>query len=365
MHSTQCWRTFFRTLTGVLLLIAAPQPGLLAESGAPEEEKKAPSVSGLQVHSIKDFGPVGFRNEVAETYAKAMAELEAKGGGILVIPEDVPACNLENTARRSYCGKPEDDDILHYWKNSPGVLVIDHRGGDPVLRLPQIASGDSGVGAGIVLERIMRLRHGDSVPHASKDSVLELRNRIIHGTCSYRDVTALPVKAGEDARFYVDNVRGLFEGMYLNVAAKVPKEGSKYLHRIGDAIIIKRIGFDNERKMSYFTAETKIDWPTGTDLQNKTHNPAVRIVNDYHSPNQTFDIYMYRRQYSHGDSYMYHGRFAYMGNVNSGGGDENGACYTSYIYSLYNSFLAVVKSVDWDRNRLIFEVVVRVTDRLR
>ena len=321
---------------------------------AEEESPKKPLTSGLMAHSLKDFGPVGHRGEVQATFIKAMEALAAKGGGILVVPEDVAACDLENTFRRSYCAKPEDDDILHYWKNSPAVLVIDYRGGDPVLRLPQIASGESGVGAGIVLERIMRLRHGDSVPHASKDSVLEIKNRIIHGTCSYRDVTALPVEASEDARFYVHNVRGLFEGMYLNVAAKVPKEGSKYLHRIGDAIIIKKIAYDKERKLSYFTAETKIDWPIGTDLQNKTHNPAIRIVNNYHSPNQTFDFYMHRNQYGHGDSYMYHARFGYMGNVNSGGGDENGACYTAYIYSLYNSFRGVVESVDWERNRLIY-----------
>ena len=213
--------------------------------------KPAPG-SGLNLRSLKEFGPVGHRGQVLETFAKAMKALSEGGGGVLVIPEDVPACKLENTDRRSYCAKPEDDDILHYWKNSPGVLVIDHRGGDPVLRVPQVASGESGVGAGIILDRTMRLRHGDSVPHASKDSVLEIQNRIIHCTCSYRDVTALPVKAGEDAKFYVHNVRGLFEGMYLNVAAKMPKEGSKYLHRVGDAIFIKRIGCISNKFIWFF-----------------------------------------------------------------------------------------------------------------
>ncbi len=328
---------------------------LLTVSVAEDAGPAKPPRSGLRLHNLKDFGPVGHRGQIADTFAKAMKAVSESGGGVLVIPEDVPACKLENSDRRSYCGKPEDDDILHYWKNSPGVLVIDRRGGDAVLRVPHVGSGDSGIGAGIILDRTLRLRRGDSVPHASKDSVLEIQNRIVHGTCSYRDVTALPVKAGEDARFYVHNIRGLFEGMYLNVAAKMPKEGSKYLHRIGDAIIIKKIGFDRERKLSYFTAETKIDWPVGTDLQNKTHNPAIRIVNNYHSPNQTFDFYMRRNHYGHGDSYMYHARFGYMGNVNSGGGDENGACYTAYIYSIYNSFQGVVRSVDWNENRLIFE----------
>jgi len=323
--------------------------------GTAEEESPKTPPSGMTVHNLKDFGPVGSRGEVQATFRKATEAITAAGGGILYIPPDAADCHLENTVGRCYCAKPDDHDIHAHWTNSPPVLVIDNRGGKMVLKMPQVTVGDTGFAAGLHLERVMRLRHGDSVPH-SKDCVLNFSNRVIHGTGSYRDVTAsVPTKAGENVRFYVNTIRGLYTGMFLYVQADIPREGSKYKKRVGDVIIVKDLGYDREKKLHYFTADTKRDWPAHTLLSHKTHVPSLRILSEHHAPNQTFDMYMRKTQYSHGDSYMYMARFGYMGNVHSTGGDENGACYTAYIYNLYNAFRGVVQSVDWGQNRLVYE----------
>ena len=331
----------------------AVAPSASAGEGGSEDAPQTVAAE-MRVHSLKEFGPAGSRDEVQNTFAKAMEKLTAEGGGILFIPADAADADLENTVGRCYCAKPDDDDIHAHWTNSPPVLVIDNRGGNMVLRLPQVTVGKTGFAAGLHVERVMRLRHGDSVPH-SKDCVLNLTNRVIHGTGSYRDVTARPAKAGQDARFYVNTIRGLYEGMFLNTQADVPRPGSKYKKRIGGVVIVKKIGYDKQEKLHYFTADTKHDWPAHTLLSHKTHVPSLRILSEQHAPNQTFDMYMRKHQYSHGDSYMYMARFGYMGNVHSTGGDENGACYTAYIYNLYNAFRGVVKSVDWDENKLVYE----------
>ena len=330
---------------------------LMTGSHAGEAEAQKEENQGMRIYSLKEFGETTHPGQAEETYKKAMAELTEKGGGILYIPQDITVgAKFENIARRSYAGDPNHlQDILDFWYYSPAVFVVDNRKGNMDLLVPQITGRERGIGGGIRLYRTLRLKHGDSIPHAKKDPVLTIQNRVVHGTVSYRDALALPAKAGKDVRFYVHNIRGIFEGMYLNVSAKVPQEGSKWLKRIGRAIVVKEIGYDKEKKLPYFTTDTDTDWPAGTDMQNKTHNPSIFVENSYHTPNQTFDVYVRHREYGNGDSYVIHGTLDYMGGVNSGGGDENAALYTGYINGICNSFTAKVKSLDPANRALIFE----------
>jgi len=90
-------------------------------------------------------------------------------------------------------------------------------------------------------------------------------------------------------------------------------------------------------------------------VQNKSHVPAIRVVNDLNASNQTFDFYMKRNQYANGDSYMFDATFNYMDNVHSMPGDENGVCYVAYIQSLANSFAGRVKSADAAAHTLVFD----------
>ena len=301
--------------------------------------------SGLRIHNLRAFGTTSTPQETEATYKKALATLTRADGGILVVPEDVPGdANLENVARWSHSTDPASCE-LRDWKVGPGVLVIDNREGNATLRVPQVGERNN---AGITLARTMRLPQGDSLKHWTQESVLNIQNHIVHGPCNYLDWIVEPVKAGPDARFYVPTVRNLFRGMYLNA-----HHGPGYALPVA-RITIKEIGWDPAKKLHYFTAHTTTDHTVGAIVQNKSHTPSIRIVDDFNAANQTFDVSLKRNQYANGDSYLFDARFGYMGNVHSMAGDENGVCYVAESRSLVNIFSAEVESLDRARHRLVF-----------
>ena len=145
---------------GLALALCIVLTGAVA-TRAQEEGEAAPAAArpayGLHVRSIKEFGPTGTPAEAEAAYRKALEELTARDGGILVVPEDVPKrANLENTARWSHSIDPSSCD-LRDWKVGPGVLVIDNRQGSFTLRVPQLGGLGSQVGSGLNLARTLRL----------------------------------------------------------------------------------------------------------------------------------------------------------------------------------------------------------------
>ena len=322
---------------------ATERPPGLTEQKPTQATERPP---GLQVYSLRDFGPSATPAEVEATYRKTLETLTKQNGGILLIPEDVTEqANLENVARWSHSVDPASCSLKD-WKVGPGVLVIDNRQGTTTLRVPQVGKSNN---AGITLERTLRLPKGDSLTHWTEESVLNIENNVIHGPCNYMEWISEPVKAGKDARFYVPTARNLFRGMYLN-AHQGPGYGGQVAR-----ITVKDIGWDKEKKLHYFTADTNVDHVKAAIVQNKSHTPAVRIMDNLNAANQTFDFYLHRNQYANGDSYMFDATFGYMDNVHSMPGDENGVCYTAYIRSLTNVFTAKVKAMDVAAQRLVFE----------
>jgi hypothetical protein len=78
------------------------------------------------------------------------------------------------------------------------------------------------------------------------------------------------------------------------------------------------------------------------------------MLQNSNNDNQTYDVKVIRRQYAHGDTYVYYCDFDYMSNVHSAAGDENGNCYSAFIRSLGNNFRGQVESMDWPRQQLKF-----------
>jgi len=320
----------------VAALVAASS--VWSQDALPEE--------ALRARSLKEFGPTGTVAEAQATFKKALETMTAENGGILVVPEDVPhTAVLENVARWSHSINPASC-TLRDWKMGPGVLVIDGRRGNLVLRVPQL--GEWSGNAGVTVQRTMRLPQGDSLNHWTKESVFNIENNVVHGPCNYMEWIPEPVKAGKDARFYVPTPRNLFKGMYLNA-----HHGPGYQGAVA-RITVKDIGYDKEKKLYYFTADTTTDHVKAAIVQNKSHTPAVGIRSNMNAANQTFDFYLERNQYANGDSYLLNADFNYMGNVHSMPGDENGVCYMARIESLVNIFTATVKSVDPKANTLVF-----------
>ena len=325
---------------------------VLAAHGAAAAEKTAKADpggrTGLRVQSIKDFGPTKKPKDAEATFKKALDALTRQNGGILVVPEDVPqAADLENMARWSRSINPASCK-LRDWKVGPGVLVIDNRAGTFNLRVPQLG-GLAHQRGGITLHRTMRLPPGDSLQHWTEESVLSIENNVVHGPCNYMEWLEEPVTAGKNRRFYMPTARNLFKGMYLNA-----HHGPGYRGPVA-RITVKDVGWDPQKKMHYFVADTTTDHVRGAMMQNKSHVPAIRVESNLNASNQTFDIYVRRNQYGNGDSYMFDAWFNYMGNVHSMPGDENGVCYVAYIKSDCNVFRGQVKSVDPKAGTLVFK----------
>ena len=320
---------------------------LRGQQAAPQAPGADPA-AGLTVRNLKEFGPVRTVQEAEATYKKALSELTAAQGGTLYVPEDVPlGARLENNARWSHSTNPPSCD-LRDWKVGPGVMVIDNRAGNTALRVPQLGQ-PGGTRGGITLERTLRLPSGDSLQHWTEESIVNIENNIVHGPCNYLDWITEPVKAGKDARFYLPQVRNLFKGMYLNA-----HQGPGYAG-VCARITVKDLGYDQEKKAYFFTADTITDHVAGAIVQNKSHTPAINVVHNYNAANQTWDAYFKKNMYADGDSEMFHVSFDYMGNVHSMAGDENGGCIVAHVHSLLNVFRGTVESADPAAHKLVFK----------
>ncbi len=63
-----------------------------------------------------------------------------------------------------------------------------------------------------------------------------------------------------------------------------------------------------------------------------------------HNENQTFDVRMWRHNYSQGDNYLFDARFKYMSDVHSTAGDENGVIYAAFVEQELGIFKGKVES---------------------
>ena len=322
-------------LAVVFLTIQMTTAEGMEEGGAPAAAGKA---LGLGLHGLDEFGPIGTAAEATDAYEKGLQSLTEAGGGVLVIPVDAPEnWRCENTAQWS-----------REWQYGPGVLVMDLRSGGtggnrtgPTVAVPQAT--------GLTLNRTMRMPQTDSLPHWSYNPVLKIENNIVHGSNSYLDWLQEDVKAGQDRRFYVPTIRAIFPGMFINAHG-----GPGYGNPVG-RLTVKAVGYDPEKKMHYFVADTPYDHPAGAIVHNKNHTNGLMIVTNANAANQTFDLNVVRNHYAHGDAYLVNTTFNYMGDIHSAAGDENGVCFAAFTHSKSNIFRATVDSLDWAENRLTYK----------
>jgi hypothetical protein len=159
------------------------------------------------------------------------------------------------------------------------------------------------------------------------------------------------VSKGPDRRFYVKTIRGIWPGMFLNLHG-----GPGYGGGVTRGCV-KSLGYDTEKGLAYFVADTTIDHVAGAIMHNKSNVGLLHMLQTSNADNQTYDVKVIRNQYAHGDTYIYYCDFNYMSNVHSGAGDENGNCYAAFMRSLDNNFHAKVEAVDWEKCELKFNAV--------
>ncbi|MCE9560277.1 MAG: hypothetical protein K8R88_15170, partial [Armatimonadetes bacterium] len=118
---------------------------------------------------------------------------------------------------------------------------------------------------------------------------------------------------------------------------------------------VKSLGYDAEKNMWYFVADTSIDHKAGAIIHNKNNEGLIWMEQNAHSDEQTYDIMLNRNQYGLGDTYMYFARYKYMSNIHSAAGDENGNIFAAYSEHESNNFTSNVETIDWKNNTLVFD----------
>lgn len=293
--------------------------------------------SQSDIYSLDQFGPVGTPAEADATLQKASADLIAAGGGILVIPQKAPpSWNPKNNSQHELRTPPGPAQTKS-WKSGAGVTLIDTRGSSQKILPPQTS--------GLTFERTLDLAPGESLPHWGYYPLVAMKNKIVHGSTSYHDWLQETVPAGKDQKFYVATVRGLFPGEFVN--------GLQYSGGV-PRLCIKSLGYDKEKKMWYFVADTDIEVQRGAIISNKNHANVLSMDTYSHTENQTFDVKMWRHNYSQGDNYLFDARFKYMGDVHSTAGDENGVLYAAFVEPLLNVFRSKVEQWTPASNELKF-----------
>lgn len=288
---------------------------------------------------LSEFGELNPK-QLVETYHNAVNELR-KTGGVLVVPanewkqlqnKQVPLQGLNRT--------PAPPAETKRWADEMGVTVLTHNGKSVVLQVPPLS--------GMRIEREIRLADGDSLPHWGTHPAITIDSNIVAGSMSYLDYLQLPVEKGLDRKFYLPTVRGIHPGEFLNLHG-----GPGYGGGVTRGVV-KSIGYDPEKKLHYFVADTDLNHVAGAILQNKSNTGLLHMLQTSNNDNQTYDVKVIRNQYAHGDTYIYYCDFNYMSNVHSAAGDENGNCYAAFIRSKEDAFKSTVESVDWTTNQLKF-----------
>ena len=317
-------------LAGISLVAASCS--LTAQTNAPV----APAVPAGPVYSLDQFGPVHTAQDAEETFQKASKEI-IKTGGIISIPAQTAPTWVPKNNSQEELRTPPGPEQTKRWSNGNGVTVVDARGSTPKILPPQAT--------GLEIDRVLNLPQGESLSFWNYFPMLTMRNTILHGSTSYRDWLQADAPAGKDSKFYVATIRGIFPGMFMSIGE----------YGVVERLCVKSLGYDKEKKMWYFTADTAAGQPKGTIMGNKNHVNLIDLDTESHNENQTFDVRMWRHNYSQGDNYLFDARFKYMGDVHSTSGDENGVIYAAFVEAMTGIFRGKVAKWNLEAGELEYK----------
>lgn len=285
--------------------------------------------------SLEEFGDLTTPESAAAALQTGMEVLLAQGGGILEIPATAPeGLVVQNTLQKKI--------------DEPTVTIVDYRKGYLTTHLPSIGKHQTGVWAGTRLERVLNLGQ-TSLPHCGIYSNQGIQNYIVSGASSYMTTLTDPVKAGPDRRCYVDTIRGIWVGQYLNITGQPMSYAEPY-----DRITVKSIGWDPERRTNFFTADLQYDHPAGALVYNKHVVNGLQVEGYSNCDNQSMELQVTRSHYAVGDAFVISGTMKYQGNIFSGFGDEGGIVVNAETIGEINGFHSTVEAVDWEKDELTF-----------
>lgn len=280
------------------------------------------------VYSLDQFGPIGNPKAAQAAFDAAESHIIGSGGGVLMIPIEVDWTWFpRNNGQHEYRNPPAPA-VTKTWREGPGMTIIDLRGPRPTIMPPQIT--------GLTIKRTLDLPPGESLPHWGYYPLLDFQNKIAFGSTSYHDWVQADTTAGPDTKIYVATIRGLFPGMFITA------NGWSVVERL----CIKSLGYDKEKSSWYVVADTTKPISKGTILSNKNHTNIIKMDTQSHNENQTFDLCLWRHNYSQGDNYLIDARFKYTSDIHSTAGDENGVIFAGFVEGHTEAFDAKVDR--WD-----------------
>ncbi|HEY3396439.1 MAG TPA: hypothetical protein VGM19_02170 [Armatimonadota bacterium] len=287
-------------------------------------------------HSLSDYGDISTVAAATDTLTKALAALQLAGGGILEIPTEAPAgLKLVNLSQTDASGN--------------AVTIMDYRKGMVTYHLPPIGQEQSGNWSGYRMERYLNFGQGASLPHCGMYSNQSIQNFMVSGASSYMLTLTEPVKKGKDAKLYVDTIRGIWVGAFLNVTGNAMGYAEPF-----DRIFVKSIGWDPAKKRNFFTADLKYDHPLGALVYNKHVVNGLQLDDWSQCDNQSMELQVSRSHYAVGDAFVISGSMKYMGNVFSGFGDEGGVVINAETIGEVDAFHSTVESVDWTKDTVVY-----------
>lgn len=308
-------RNYMSGILAITMAVSLCSAPVRAQVKPGEETTNNDPAKAVACYLLNQFGSLVTPASANEAFAKASESILAAGGGLVLIPTNAPAGWMPRNTGQHTAG-------------SAGLTVVDLRGGTPKLLPPQAS--------GLEISRIMDLPDGESLSTWGVYPMVHLNNVVAHGSTSYRDFIQEEVKAGKAQRFYMPTIRGIFPGMFLNA------EGAKGCPRL----YVQFLGYDREKALWYFVADTDADVPRHSVVSNKNHVNALKIDTYSHTENEGADLMLWRHNYSQGDNYLVDARFKYMGDVHSTAGDENGVIYAAFVESETTPFHGEVET--WD-----------------
>ena len=312
---------------GVVAVLCGLTMNAAAQTADPDSDRPVAPAGLGPVYSLDQFGSVATPAEAERSFQKASEDIVAAGGGVLVIPAQTPRNWRAKNNTQGIWRTPPPPAPARRWGAGLGVTVIDARGGTVKVEPPQAT--------GLEINRTLNMQGGQSLPFWGAYPIVSMRNTILNGSCSYRDQLRENVEAGKDRRFYVKTIRGIFPGMFMS--------GS---YGNVQRLYVKSLGYDKEKQSWYFVADTDAEVSKNDLLGNKNHVNILKMDTYSHNENQTFDVMLWRHNYSQGDNYLIDARFKYMGDVHSTGGDENGVIYGAFVQSLTGIFRSQVE--EWN-----------------
>ena len=314
-----------------LSLSAAENPVSPAPALAATPVAVAPASTAGE-YSLADFGPVKTAVEAQAALDTAIAAIIANGGGVLFLgPGVCPGWRAENNAPSSTKS------------GTSTVTVVDRRGGRESVLVPSNGRSDgSGVWAGQHVSRTVRQPIDMAFGVHSTESI---DTQIAGGTTSFYFPCLADIKKGKDQRIYVPTIRGLFEGMRMVLYAPEKQE----------EVIVKALGWDAEKKLSYAVADIAYDHPKGQTVGDKHVVNSLTITDHSQSDNQSMGLLVSRKNYALGDSFVISASARSMSNIMSCTGDEGGLCYGADIYNDLQPFRSKVAAIDWKASELVYE----------